>query len=162
MDTIRDFVRRAVRAVGMEEPLRSIRERQRRLIHRTGRFLHPFPIHRNEPINPFFIVGSGRCGTTLMRRLLQASPQVHIPPENWTMGNHVVTYRRLRRLMSWRDLVDLHLGRHVLGNHRWFDELPVELRDKLLQLPQEERSLACLLDKIYRYHGRVQGATFER
>ena len=35
-----------------------------------------YPLHRFEPYRPFFIVGSGRSGSTLLRRILQAGPQV--------------------------------------------------------------------------------------
>jgi len=169
MGIIRDFIRRAARAAGKKELLRSVRARQRGIfhllrpsypIHRSDAF--EYPLHRQEPVEPFFIVGSGRCGTTLMRRLLQASPRIHIPPENWAMAHHVDAFRCYRGLLSWGDLVDLHLGKHSLDNDRWFDEPPIELRDHLRQVPWDERSLARLLDIVYRYHGRLQGAVFER
>lgn len=35
---------------------------------------------------PFFITGSGRCGTTLLRRLLLEHAPVAIPPENYTLA----------------------------------------------------------------------------
>jgi hypothetical protein len=33
-----------------------------------------------ESIEPFFVAGSGRCGTTLLRRLLWVNLEIHIPP----------------------------------------------------------------------------------
>ncbi len=78
------------------------------------------------------------------------------------MGGHVASFRRYRWALSWTALVDLHLGRHVMESHRWFDDPPTELRDRLVHLPEKERSLARLLDEVYRYHGQRQEATFER
>ncbi len=78
------------------------------------------------------------------------------------MSDHIAAFHSYRWLLSWRDLVDLHLGRQILDNDRWFDDPPVDLREQLLQLPWDERSLARLLDKVYRHHGELQGATFER
>ena len=34
------------------------------------------------PVPPFFIVGSARSGTTLLRLMLNAHPEVAIPPES--------------------------------------------------------------------------------
>jgi hypothetical protein len=49
-----------------------------------------------------------------------------------------------------------------MESHRWFDEPPTAVRDRLVHLPRKERSLARLLDEVYRYHGQCQDATFER
>jgi hypothetical protein len=39
------------------------------------------------PSNPFFIAGSGRCGTTLMRKLLVERTHAVVPPENYTLAS---------------------------------------------------------------------------
>ena len=39
-------------------------------------------IPHNRSENPFFIIGSGRCGTTLLRLLIDAHPRICIPPES--------------------------------------------------------------------------------
>jgi hypothetical protein len=83
MSTVRDVIRNAAYAVGQKELLYSVQARMQGALRLAKPFL---PIHRNEDIAPFFVVGPGRCGTKLLRRLLQASPAVHIPPEDWSMG----------------------------------------------------------------------------
>ena len=37
-----------------------------------------YPLHRREQFDPLFIIGSGRCGMTLLRRILQAGGEVHL------------------------------------------------------------------------------------
>lgn len=46
-----------------------------------------------QPSDPFFIVGSGRCGTTLMRRLVIERTHAIIPPENYVLAasHHMMT-----------------------------------------------------------------------
>ena len=78
------------------------------------------------------------------------------------MGGHIATFRRYRGILAWNALVNLHLGRHVMESHRWFQEPPTALRDRLLGFSEEKQSLAGLLDAIYCYHGECQEATFTR
>lgn len=40
----------------------------------------------NGSPRPFFIIGSGRSGSTLLRRILCANPELHIPPETYVLG----------------------------------------------------------------------------
>lgn len=109
---------------------------------------------------PFFIVGSGRCGTTLLRRLLQASPEIHIPPENWAMDSWIHQFRDYRSLLQWSELSGLLLGNQLLNNQGWFDCCPVELLDGLTKLPEKARTLADFIDYLYRFHGYYIGAEF--
>lgn len=122
------------------------------------------PIHRREKQSPFFIVGSGRCGTTLLRRILQASPEVHIPPENWGLGHVIRSFRQNRWLLDWDQLVEIVVASHQHKTHGWFEVIddPIELFDELLDWPQSERSLYRLVDRLYRYHGEKVGAEFSR
>lgn len=160
MGTVYDAIEKGARHFGHGKLFRSVVARARRM----GRLLTTptVPLHREESIEPFFIVGSGRCGTTLLRRLLQASPDIHIPPENWTFEGCLETFRAHRASLPWRLLADLLLCRHVVENHRWFEGVPAELRSTIHQLEKQERSLARFYDEVYRYHGRYRDATFER
>lgn len=121
-----------------------------------------YPLHRNESVRPFFIVGSGRCGTTLLRRILQASPQVHIPPETYMVGPAISFFRR-NRDKQWNYLVRSVLS--MFEFHKEFDRFSISLRplvNKLTETPKMDRSLALILDSFYRYHGEQTGQTFER
>lgn len=111
---------------------------------------------------PFFIVGSGRCGTTLLRRLLQASPDIHIPPENWAYGKWMQTFRRYRAVLPWNDLVHLLLSKFMGSNQGWFDRYPEDLIYELEKLTRPQRTLDRFIDTVYSYHGRSCGAVCTR
>jgi len=73
------------------------------------KLLIPFiglPLNRGELINPFFIIGSGRSGNTLLRRVLFNHSKLHIPPETLVLG-HVIKLFNIHRNMAWKDIVYL-------------------------------------------------------
>jgi len=63
-----------------------------------------YPLHKDEKISPFFIIGSGRCGTTLMRRILITHPDICIPPETFVLSQWISLYQRYNNT-NWKDLV---------------------------------------------------------
>ncbi len=105
-----------------------------------------------RPVEPFFIIGSGRSGNTLLRRVLQAHSELHIPPENHALGAAITIYRRNRGL-PWPHLVDLILGTFQFSHG--FDTFELDLRllaDQLHNAPDDQRNLAFVLDSFYRFH----------
>ena len=121
-----------------------------------------YPLHRNEGYLPFFIIGPPRSGNTLLRRLLQASPDVHIPPETYVMGDVIHQFRRNVSL-NWPQLVRMSLA--CFEYHPAFESFGISLRplaEQLTQLPNEKRSLAAIIDSFYRYHGTQEGKSFTR
>lgn len=162
---MRKHVEQVARDLGIFEEARSFVERVRLMRRLFGKA--PLPLHRNEPIDPFFIVGSGRCGTTLLRRVLQTSPEVHIPPENWTLLVIIPSFRKYRWGMRWEDFAHLMTSRLLhqgaKREPRWFDFPQADaLLEKLKGVAPEERSLAHAIDLMYRYHGQVLEDEFER
>ncbi len=123
-------------------------------------FNKAYPLATPLSQSPFFIIGSGRCGSTLLRRMLQASPDIHIPPESYVLGEVGRLFMRNRQ-MDWHHLVNLVLS--TFEYQREFDKFEVHTRDVVQQLwalPVHERSLASILDVFYRFHGRQTGQTF--
>lgn len=113
------------------------------------------PLRGQEDIRPFFIIGSGRSGNTLLRRVLQAHSELHIPPENHALGAAITVYRRNRGL-PWPHLVDLVLGTFQFSHG--FDAFELELRplaEQLHEAPDDKRDLAHLLDAFYRFHAEA-------
>ncbi len=115
-----------------------------------------------EPIKPFFIVGLGRCGSTLLRQILQASSELHIPPENWKLGNIIQSYPRLCNCLSWEEFIHTAVARVEHQGDRWFTEAPTDLVHDLLDVDEEKQTLPFLIDRIYRFHGKMSGADFSR
>ena len=72
-----------------------------------------------DPKPPFFIIGSGRCGTTLMRRLLIEATGVVIPPENYALGK---SDRFIERSQSeWKDCVNRVIRDLKAARSNWKD-----------------------------------------
>jgi len=120
-----------------------------------------YPLHRNENISPFFIIGAGRSGTTLLRRILVASKQVHIPPETYVLAQVIEHYSR-NAYKDWPTLVRDCMA--LFEMHPEFDTFQITLRPllpKLYILPESERSLAKMLDMFYRYHAEQTGVVCE-
>lgn len=120
------------------------------------------PLNRGEDFRPFFIIGSGRCGTTLLRRILQASPEIHIPPEALGLEGAAYVYRRNRN-KPWPQVVTATLAQYEFAPH--FDTFGISLHAlgrELMETPVEKRSLAYLIHRLFEYHGQATGQTFTR
>lgn len=121
-----------------------------------------YSIHNFEGYQPFFIVGSGRSGNTLMRRILQASPEVHIPPETYVLGPAISMFLR-NRSTSWPELV---YGVYSLFEFEPnFTNFEISLRplvQQVISAPPDCRSLAFMLNSFYVFHGEKTGQVFKR
>ena len=121
-----------------------------------------YPLHLNENLRPFFIVGSGRSGTTLLRRILYAHPELHIPPENHVMRNTIPLFYEHRK-QRWEVLVYLALsGLDLHPQFETFEMNLLPLARKLVKTPHHQRSLAFIFDQFYRYHAHLKGRSCQR
>ncbi len=110
---------------------------------------------------PFFIIGSGRSGNTLLRAILTAHPMLAIPPESYVLGRAIRHYR-FYSFLPWE-----LLARLVITEFESFEQFPTWEIDiqpfyaTALALPAEKRNLACLLDGLYGYYAQAKfsGAT---
>ena len=113
---------------------------------------------RGELPAPFFIVGAPRSGSTLLRRILLASPELHIPPETHVLGAAIHDYRRHRH-WEWAALARLVLSHFVF--QRGFDafQLPSlpSLASEANAIPPAERSAAALINSFYLHHAALNG-----
>ena len=108
--------------------------------------------------NAVFIVGSGRSGTTLLRRLLMENGDIYIPPETYVLGPTLQGARKLLRC-EWEDLVS-----YVAGRFEYEPEFYHFQIDSLRKFALEQRSagtdrrsVESLLDDLYRHFGREEG-----
>ena len=138
----------------------------RRIGHGELRRHMPFlgyPLTGDESYKPFFIIGSGRSGTTLFRRVLTAHPELHIPPENFELGTSIKKFMQFRKVMTWSDLV--HLIMSLFEFHHEFYTFELSLRslvNQLIDIPHNRRNLAYVLDRFYKYHAERHGHSMVR
>lgn len=132
-----------------------------RALDTARRGLHRLPTQRHAIADPdvkpaFFVVGSGRSGTTLTRRLLTAHSGLHVPPES-RLVQTLRTYQRNRGLL-WEDLVAVTVGAFVFtGEFRDWELDPTPVVRRLLRLPRRQRSLARIVDGLYAGHAARAG-----
>lgn len=103
---------------------------------------------------PFFIVGSGRSGNTLLRAILTGHGDLAVPPESYVLGPVVRDFRKLA-FLPWAGLLRIVLGRFRF--HPGFDAWELDagaVYRKLAECPEEERSLARIVDGLYRSWAR--------
>lgn len=103
---------------------------------------------------PLFIISSGRAGTTLLRSMLVAGEQVAIPVEV-----HVF-HAAVRRFQSFQCLGWKNLSRLIVALfesyplfHLWETNL-APVYPRVIELPEEERSLARIIDEIFSCYAR--------
>jgi len=117
-----------------------------------------FPLRSTYQAAPFFIVSSGRSGTTFLRRLLETHSNVHIPPEMHALKTAAMRYRR-NRFGPWDQLVDVVVSAYEY--QRSFEDYKACVRDLALELKDvrdSDRSLSTIIGSIYRYHAeRIAG-----
>jgi len=119
------------------------------------------PLADNGISAPFFIVGSGRCGTTVLRRQLVECTRTYIPPETYVLSNVIATCRKLSH-SNWPDVVCYVAGRFEYEPE--FKRMGVETLQPFVErmrcLPEDQRSIARLVDALYRYLGESSELDF--
>jgi hypothetical protein len=103
---------------------------------------------------PFFIIGSGRSGTTLLRLILAGHSRLHIPPETWFLRGLV------KELPLQGVLAPVQVERAIdimTTGYRWPDMgiAADDLRRWTAAL--QEPSLADLTGLVYRRHLEIAG-----
>ena len=109
------------------------------------------PVKSNNSYKPFFIIGSGRSGNTLLRRLLNNHSGLVIPPETYVLGKVIKRYRQNSGL-KWADLVEYVFA--AFEFHPEFETFDVSLQPLVQELkdsPVENRNLTYILNRFYIY-----------
>ena len=122
-----------------------------------------YPLHRHEGYRPFFIIGSGRSGNTLLRRILNNHSSLYIPSETYVLGSAIKVYRQTAH-MKWNYIVSL-----VYSLFQFHPEVKAFQVDTLFKLvenvktaPREKRSLAYLINSFYQWHAKEIGVGYDR
>ncbi|WP_172379443.1 sulfotransferase family protein [Vibrio sp. Vb339] len=132
--------------------INNIANKLTKLIHGnnfTKRF-YRIPINRNENISPIFIIGAGRSGNTLLRRILNQHSEVAIPPETYVLGVASMQHTAMPHV-GWHTMVTT-----ILGNFQFHPDFYTfkisnlnELHQSLKCLPKSEQSFARIINEYY-------------
>lgn len=126
----------------------------RYLFNRLPASLKPRPNQGNMFI---FIVGSGRCGSTLMRRLLMERSAIYIPPETYILVQLYLDILSKPRI-SWSEVVDAVLD--GLQHHPEFETFGLnslsEFSANAKTWTVRDQTFANLIQRLYLYFARTK------
>lgn len=112
--------------------------------------------------HPFFIIGSGRSGNTLLRSLLVAGEEVTIPPESYVLPR---VYRRYKMLsfLDWDILSATIISEFEAYKEFYTWEVNLfEAHQKVRNFKKNEKSLAHILNAVYATYNEKEGSSVKR
>lgn len=109
---------------------------------------------------PFFIVGTGRNGSTLLSMILNGHSKIFIPNEQYALHYAAIRYQ-LYNFLIWRDIVKIVIGEFAdsCNNQNWRTDFN-NLYSKLYNLPKTKRSFQKIVDEIILEHSKQKGNVF--
>jgi hypothetical protein len=115
----------------------------------------------NLSCNPFFIIGSGRSGNTLLRGILVSHPKISIPPESYVLKTVIWKFQTYT-FLPWNDIIKIVIGEFESSNDFFaWDIKMYPVYENLKKLRRKERTLAKIIDEIYCHYGRNKFPDFE-
>jgi hypothetical protein len=119
------------------------------------------PADSHQP-PPFFILGSGRNGSTLLAGMLTQHAKLHVPPEQWAMHEMILKYK-FYNWCSWKRLSGQLLEVIERPNKTSAWKTNFEPVRRILQnLPNNEQSLQRIFNEVFSAHGRQLNKNFQR
>lgn len=99
---------------------------------------------------PFFVIGSGRNGSTMLNRMLNQHSRLFLPSEQFFLGPVIFKFYYYNYLI-WRDLVKVIVGELIPsgGSHTWGHTSLPDMK-RLYMLGKEKRNLQYLIDVLFR------------
>lgn len=99
--------------------------------------------------DPFFIIGCGRSGNTLLRSMLVASKQVSIPPESYVWPRIIRRFNAYS-FMPWEMLSSMVISE--FESYKEFYTWEMNLKDvhqSSRALPKGKRTLSYIINEVY-------------
>lgn len=108
---------------------------------------------------PFFVVGCGRSGNTLLRSMLCAGGDIVIPPESYVIPRLIRRFQAYNYL-PWDVLSSVIIGEFIAYKEFYTWDLDLtSVYTKARDLPVELRTLGNLIDLVYKEYAITQGRT---
>ncbi|OHV12002.1 hypothetical protein BH688_04855 [Kushneria phosphatilytica] len=124
--------------------------------NKSGQRQHPLTNYKDE--NFLFIIGCGRSGNTLMRKLLMEHLDVFIPPENYVLGTQIHHFLRMSNT-EWPHIVQDFLN--TFKSQKDFEAFGVNdissFKKKAITWPESERNFSRLVIRLYNWLAAQQG-----
>jgi protein-tyrosine sulfotransferase len=117
----------------------------------TGR---AYPLTVAHDVAPVFLIGSGRSGSTVQRRILAASGELHIPAEFDAMVRVIRRFRKHNH-RKW-DAICREIAGCITERYNFadYDLKAEEVLQAFVEIPAPQRSLAAIVDAFFRLHMR--------
>src|SRR5215471_11038818 len=96
---------------------------------------------------PFFIVGSSRSGTTLLRLILAGHSRMHIPPETWFILPLVARFSLTGTLTP----EEVKEAVKIITSHRRWRDMEIA-NEELIGRVQQEAKLVDIINAVYAVH----------
>lgn len=110
-----------------------------------------------DTYQPFFILGSGRNGSTLLSSMLNNHSEIVVPLENYVLPYAIIKYR-LYNFLEWNDLIRLIIADFDDETQTEFWELSFKSFYKQMKdLPKNERSFRRLYHEINLLYAQQKG-----
>jgi hypothetical protein len=112
------------------------------------------PADQPETTAPFFIVGSGRSGSTMLRLMLASHSRLVIPPETWFLIPLVKRFSIDRRLSA--DEIESAVS--IMTNHYRWPDMKLDAQEFRRRVGELRAPLLRdLADVVYRWHKESEG-----
>ena len=127
-----------------------------KIYNRLKSFQNPFS-NRYQVINdesnlscsPFFIIGSGRSGNTLLRSILSGNSDISIPPESYRIPFAIKKFHIFNN-RDWEDLVSQVLKEFEDCKEFYTWEIDItDVQKRLENIADSKRTLSNIFDELF-------------
>ena len=127
-----------------------------KIYNRLKSFQNPFS-NRYQVINdesnlsciPFFIIGSGRSGNTLLRSILSGNSDISIPPESYRIPFAIKKFHILNN-RDWEDIVSQVLKEFEDCKEFYTWEIDItDVQKRLENIADSKRTLSNIFDELF-------------
>lgn len=115
------------------------------------------PLYNPTSESPFFILSSGRSGSTLLRRLLLANTDVNIPPESGDFLTKLGKFYLRNNHKPWEYIVEgcIDIFNEDPSTEFWKAELKTENFNELVNPLFKDKSLAGIIFYFYKHYALI-------